>query len=319
MPPVSSYTPSTSVLTDTDRRFFVASSKKYVQQQCERCGKTYTVRANTASVQRYCSKRCGKPLRIEQKCAACGKIMLLPPSRKASHFFCSKECMSMQCIPKECIECGKPFLDTGKNIGKFCSNDCRLARNRREQVHKKCPTTEHTCEHCGKKYQSRYKRQRFCCQGCKATHQGSGKDNGMWKDEVSFTCKRCGKEKWVKPGRVLTYCSKDCWDKDRAERRYDDQRTTIEVAIAELLSSMNVAFWEQYPVDWYTCDMFLPKYNLIIECDGDYWHNLPKSKTRDKRKDGHLAKLNYKVLRLPESKIRTNLEWCRKQIAKAIR
>lgn len=30
-------------------------------------------------------------------------------------------------------------------------------------------------------------------------------------------------------------------------------------------------------------DFWLPEYQLAIECNGEYWHNLPKRKERDKK------------------------------------
>lgn len=48
----------------------------------------------------------------------------------------------------------------------------------------------------------------------------------------------------------------------------------------------------------FRADFYLPKKNLIIECDGEYWHMTQKIKLRDNRKDKLLEKLGYNILRL---------------------
>ena len=42
-----------------------------------------------------------------------------------------------------------------------------------------------------------------------------------------------------------------------------------------------------------------------IECDGDYWHSLEKAVEKDKRRDSYMLEHRYKILRLPEYKIRS--------------
>jgi len=66
----------------------------------------------------------------------------------------------------------------------------------------------------------------------------------------------------------------------------------------------------------YQCDIFIPSMNLIIECDGDYWHgniNNPKfkilnkyqidKKELDSIRTKELMEKNFKVLRIWESNI----------------
>jgi len=53
-------------------------------------------------------------------------------------------------------------------------------------------------------------------------------------------------------------------------------------------------------------DIVLPKYNLIIECDG-FWHDKPETKVKDKLKTKFFNKLGYRVLRLTGTEIRRGL------------
>jgi len=290
-----------------------------VTKICNNCGKEYRVRPGDADVQQFCSMECAFPPRIEHTCAACGKPILLPVSRKATHFFCSRECQRVPCIPTKCAECGKEYLISGNGGKKFCSKECRNARNRREQVHKKSPKRfSRICPKCGKEFHTRSNHQIYCSRGCASSNNHTGEKSPVWKEPVSYTCQFCGKVTKVKPGRIQTYCSNECRIKALAHIT-GSKPTSIEAKIASLLSEMKIPFWEQYPIGWYTCDIFLPAHNVVIECDGDYWHSLPRSKARDQQKDKYLAKLNYKLLRLPESKIKTDILWCRRQIRKIIK
>jgi very-short-patch-repair endonuclease len=55
----------------------------------------------------------------------------------------------------------------------------------------------------------------------------------------------------------------------------------------------------------YQCDIFIPSKNMIIECDGDYWHNYPVGRPIDHIRTQELEGKNYKVLRLWERDIKT--------------
>ena len=70
-------------------------------------------------------------------------------------------------------------------------------------------------------------------------------------------------------------------------------------------------------IDKYQCDIFIPSMNLVIECDGDYWHgnmkkydnwnNLNQNQKIQKIKDyvrtNELRQNGFKVWRLWESDI----------------
>ncbi len=58
---------------------------------------------------------------------------------------------------------------------------------------------------------------------------------------------------------------------------------------------------------YYIADFFVFP-NLIIEADGDYWHNREGEKEADQTRDDYLTSQNYKVLRFTETHIHTNLK-----------
>lgn len=80
--------------------------------------------------------------------------------------------------------------------------------------------------------------------------------------------------------------------------------TSIEVAVGDELRRRGEAFEFQQPFGRYVVDFFLPEREMILECDGDYWHNLAGAKESDKKRD---AQLPYPVIRLTETAIHADV------------
>jgi hypothetical protein len=74
--------------------------------------------------------------------------------------------------------------------------------------------------------------------------------------------------------------------------------TKPERKMKELLDQLGVEYIFQYPIGKYLCDFYVPSRNLVIEVDGEYWHNYPDGREVDKTKDGYLKGNGYKVIRL---------------------
>lgn len=92
--------------------------------------------------------------------------------------------------------------------------------------------------------------------------------------------------------------------------------TKIELLIKNSLENLNVKFIKNYKKSRYIFDFYLPDYNCIIECQGDYWHANPeiyeKSKyteqqknnvERDKRKKEYIYKNKFESIFLWENYI----------------
>lgn len=83
--------------------------------------------------------------------------------------------------------------------------------------------------------------------------------------------------------------------------------TSIERAVCAALDDLGIQYETQKPIAWYYADIFVPAKNLIIECDGTYWHDytrFPWRKRHDERRDRYLRGMGYRVVRLPEVDIR---------------
>ena len=53
----------------------------------------------------------------------------------------------------------------------------------------------------------------------------------------------------------------------------------------------------------YQCDILIPSMNLVIECDGNYWHKYPIGLEKDHIRTKELLEKGFKILRLWESEI----------------
>lgn len=82
--------------------------------------------------------------------------------------------------------------------------------------------------------------------------------------------------------------------------------TTIELMIKDVIEKNNFKYEREKSIGKYRCDFYLPEYNLIVECDGDYWHSLPEVAARDIKKDHFLTEKGYKIARIKECEIREN-------------
>jgi very-short-patch-repair endonuclease len=84
--------------------------------------------------------------------------------------------------------------------------------------------------------------------------------------------------------------------------------TSIEVKIQNFLKQLGITFFtHQYIKEiehGYQCDIFIPSMNLVIECDGDYWHKYPIGTEMDYVHTKELIEKGFKVLRLWEHEIK---------------
>lgn len=82
----------------------------------------------------------------------------------------------------------------------------------------------------------------------------------------------------------------------------------IEVKIQRFLKQIGIDFFiHQYMKEIehsYQCDILIPSKNLVIECDGNYWHKYPVGRDIDKVRTKELIEKGFRVLRLWESEIK---------------
>jgi very-short-patch-repair endonuclease len=79
--------------------------------------------------------------------------------------------------------------------------------------------------------------------------------------------------------------------------------------VRESISTLGIDTVREFRVDASTkrdvFDLYVPAFNLLIECDGRYWHSKPDVKRRDVAKTKRARALGYRVTRLPEDLIKS--------------
>ena len=93
----------------------------------------------------------------------------------------------------------------------------------------------------------------------------------------------------------------------RAKQILPIKDTKIEVKIQIFLKKLGYEFFTHHYIKeiehHYRCDILIPSINLVIECDGDYWHKYPIGKELDHIRTNELIEKGFKVLRLWEFEI----------------
>jgi very-short-patch-repair endonuclease len=249
---------------------------------------------------KYCSKTCAniskrkfvkknRPL-VNLQCGYCGKDILVRSykSKKYKHRFCSKECF-------------RSYLSET-----FCGENNPSYKNR---------TIIKKCEICNKDFKARLidiekGRDRFCSRECHCKHMETliGEKNPRYK-RYEASCATCGETLRLRKNEINRevknhFCSRSCIAVYTLKYLTPNKSTSIERAIKSVLDYLNITYEEQYIVSGFIADFYLPDYNLIIECDGDYWHNRPEQIIKDKRKNAVYKRFGYSLLRLWEHDIK---------------
>jgi len=101
--------------------------------------------------------------------------------------------------------------------------------------------------------------------------------------------------------------------------------TKIEIKIENLLIELEVKYEKQYRISKWVFDFYLNDFNMIIECQGDYWHGNPllfeetklnniqlKNINRDKRKKIFIGENRINSLFLWENEIHSSIDLIKK-------
>ena len=284
-----------------------SKSATYVDVTCKNCNVVFNTRKKKKE---FCNKKCrGEYLRrntLKSKlkpCAFCGK-------ETTNKKYCSEKCQyngyktyypKSETIELQCIFCKSFFkkkIYKVKENTKYCSKKCydehkkilysngnhpsvgRIAsdeeRKRRSIVSTKLWQTE--------EYRKKMS------DGIKLFVKTHGYYPGT--DEIS--CKH-RKETWIK-----NYGVDNCWKSREIRKKSEEtcirlygktslelcrealnrnRKTSIEVIVENILLKNNINFIFRYRVpykySYKEYDFYLPTLNILIECDGDFWHANP--------------------------------------------
>jgi len=96
---------------------------------------------------------------------------------------------------------------------------------------------------------------------------------------------------------------------------FPQTNTSIEIRMQKLLDKNQIKYLHPFNFnDKFACDFALVEKKIIIECDGDYWHNREDIKNRDKSKNAYIKACGWKMLRFWESDINNNINEVEKRI-----
>ena len=99
------------------------------------------------------------------------------------------------------------------------------------------------------------------------------------------------------------------WDRNHPRNRFQD--TSIELKIEAELKRRDIDYRKQVRLCKVArVDFYLPGDRIIVQCDGDYWHNLPGAQERDERQDKVLIFNGFNVYRFWEHEINKSAEEC---------
>lgn len=131
----------------------------------------------------------------------------------------------------------------------------------------------------------------------------------LWKDP-NFIKKH--KEYWTPERRKEAYDkSKKLWNKEELKIKHAialskwlelNKISAIERISHNILNSLNIEHQIQYPIGHYIFDLFIPSHDLLIECQGEYWHAFDQAKRRDASKFTYIDTYfpQYRILYLYE-------------------
>lgn len=277
----------------------------------------------TSNKFKYCSQKCSfkaQNKKVTITCKNCGKEKTTSPSciKKGKNNFCGHKCADLynskqkeNRVKKICEQCGEEYniIFSRKDSSMFCSNECRknwLKINApRNKNHHQYTRKQINCSICGKKFERKLSR---------------------IKDDRNFCSEKCFRE-WY----ANDFSQQEEWKEERRKTilknyengKFEHTKTKPQLVIESILNKNNIEFTREKSFDFYSVDIYLKDYNLIIEVQGDYWHcnnkkyntinykNQLKKIRSDKSKSTFiLNNYNINVLYLWENDIMNNAVLC---------
>ena len=84
--------------------------------------------------------------------------------------------------------------------------------------------------------------------------------------------------------------------------------TSIEIKFMEVCNQYGIKFKRQYPIEKYghQYDFYLPDMNLLVEMDGEYFHNMEKQKIKDIQQVDRSIELGYNIIRITDKELKND-------------
>ena len=297
---------------------------------CAQCGKTfYPRKGETLTSFRYrktCSRQCSIKLRsatprpcqpapppLPKECECCGQAFTIRPNQTASSFaikrFCSKRCGALHrhrntWVVRLCKCCRKEFKVTQSHLrahpSLYCSNECAI-----ESEFRGVPWTPERKRKNSKALKGMKKSKEHCRNLSKAQRKRFTDPEQRRRTSVATS-------KGMRRPEITEKLRRNAIKSIAAQRRNGRKGSSIELLlVAELQRRSITGFERQKPIENIGVpDIVFPSYKVIVEADGNYWHNLPDAIERDTRQNLAYRELGYTVLRFWGSEIRADPAAC---------
>jgi very-short-patch-repair endonuclease len=236
-----------------------------------------------------------------------------------------------------CVSCGETVTRRMRPKQKYCSLPCYRTSARPQRK----TGVVRACKQCGAEFYAAANRiakggGRFCSLACHNVHQG--------RNKTEHECKVCDKTFRWSPSRTaggaynITYCSLGCRDEDpdyrarliAVQASWRRGRTTsAEVAGYAILDSLGIEYEPQATfAGKFTPDATIPSAQLVVQFDGDYWHDRKGTSTEkrirrrvalDRSQDAYIRACGWQVVRLWDSDLKSDPEGCAEKIRQHLR
>lgn len=224
-------------------------------------------------------------------------------------------------IKKKCLNCKKIFESIPSARQKFCSWNCYVSWVKRKS---KTPETK-ICVVCKRKFKTYNSKKQSCSRKCwnelnRRSHLGRKPWNkGLHGKKYLKHYK--GKFPWNKGlTKETDERIRKATEKRVLPKKFNGNRNTkIEKIVQKKLIELGYSNFvmSEYVLGCYP-DILFKQEKIAVFCDGDYWHNRPEVKERDKRHNKILMENGWTVLRFWEHEIYDSLDNCIEQITKNI-
>ncbi len=92
-------------------------------------------------------------------------------------------------------------------------------------------------------------------------------------------------------------------------------RTWIEKSMGNLLDLLGIEYIEQFHIDKYWVDFALPEYKIVIETDGEYWH---QDKEKEKKRDSIIIKHGWQIIHFSDTRMKKDIEGVKSEVCRIV-
>lgn len=195
------------------------------------------------------------------------------------------------------------------------------------------PKEEHTCERCNTSFYAwKCHSRRYCSNRCAKLGHAPWNKGVSWSEESKkkMSLSHLGKknphkgvprtkETRLKISKAMIGHIKkpSTREKHRKNMIYkmkngiiSNEDTQPERLVENYLLFNDILYLKQFRYDLGVADFWIPEENIIIECDGEYWHKQPNISKRDSIQTKWLEDNDYIVYRFTDKEIKDSVEEC---------